>query len=974
MHRNKTRKYKKLRKKKTRRKRGGQPPILIPTKRKKVIWTKHGEQQIGKEIIIQRAWNIFKQTLLDQKNNWFPLTNSLDEHNMRGDIIYIKIIDIDNIWGMPWVYMMTKKHLLDSINKNLDYIIIIDDVKSTGKKVHRFHGDGKPYLAERYTFNKHLITPLEPEILEKKLKNKPSMLSEKDVKDILDNRRHYRFGVNGSQFILMKSNPNRSNKNDHLIEDRDIMMQVQYDKMEAQRKAFMEEEKRKYEEIQKKIEAKKRKTHKKGGKRRKKTRKKRGGWRRIDIDFNKDDIGYYYDCWNRDGNYDDVKYREGMTITGWWDVLNGKREWKILEMLDSDRYDPNLILYDDSRADFGAFRIPAQQLCTRGFKPLKKNQAKTGAGSKKKTRRKRGGVKTNKNMTSKETHKILFSDMEKRWKKNNRKILSQQNESFKKYTKKRNAKFISEFVKNFKHQPNDDDKKLFTIILKYLSKKKLNDSENNFINYYKSKKENKLKFIYMNNQIRQMLRETANEKKKIFHNVYDNPQNLKKLAENQKLLKISDKDGFKFINKNPSERRSPIEFITIPDKQKKDDPEETEKIFKTYAKYTGGRKKRRKKRGGYNELPPIRLNKQEFIDMVQSDPDKSYKIMRNVRFDGMDDIDDPEYGYNKWYTGKIKYKEFNEDFNEDTFIFDIYDADGDYITGWEDSYLALTDGPDTGALDYEWTSVRDSGRDIIFRGGRKKRKNKKKTRKKRGGHYRKEICKQLLYKLENRYRQIELGIDVNNNIKECKSTLKILKKCTEEGFISLNEYKNIQLKIDKLFQQYGGKRRKRTRKRTRKKRGNGGVFSRPLRVRPFVPEEQGENNTVDTFVSESDNQDDGENLPVATPLYLGNEYDNGERDEGMLRLERDRDRTMEQRNRRNNNTRREPTVMRSYTENLRIAQEQERQQRQHQNLNERVNRAWDTEQIRTNQRNNNYYRNSAHDRIMNQINRHRNRY
>ena len=55
--------------------------------------------------------------------------------------------------------------------------------------------------------------------------------------------------------------------------------------------------------------------------------------------------------------------------------------------------------------------------------------------------------------------------------------------------------------------------------------------------------------------------------------------------------------------------------------------------------------------------------------MLQSDPDKSYKIMRNVRFDGMDDIDDPDYGYNKWYTGKIKYKEFNEDWDEDTFVF-----------------------------------------------------------------------------------------------------------------------------------------------------------------------------------------------------------------------------------------------------------------------------------------------------------------
>jgi hypothetical protein len=164
----------------------------------------------------------------------------------------------------------------------------------------------------------------------------------------------------------------------------------------------------------------------------------------------------------------------------------------------------------------------------------------------------------------------------------------------------------------------------------------------------------------------------------------------------------------------------------------------------TRRKKKGGRKRRKKntrrKRGGYRPLPPIHLNKQEFIDKLKSDPDKSYKIMRNVRFDGMDDIDDPDDGYNKWYTGKIKYKEFNEDWDEDTFIFDVYDEDGDYI-GWEDSYIALTDGPDTGALDYEWTSIRDlnGARDIIFRGGRKKRKNKKKTRKKRGGHYRKEI-------------------------------------------------------------------------------------------------------------------------------------------------------------------------------------------------------------------------------------------
>ena len=131
-----------------------------------------------------------------------------------------------------------------------------------------------------------------------------------------------------------------------------------------------------------------------GGKRRKKkTRNKRGGWRRRDTDFNKDDIGYYYDCWNRDGNYDDVKYREGMTITGKWDVLRPISEWDIIEMQDSHRYDPNLILYDESRPNFGEFRIPAQQLCTRGFKPLKRNDAKTGAGRKKKTGKKKKTIR-----------------------------------------------------------------------------------------------------------------------------------------------------------------------------------------------------------------------------------------------------------------------------------------------------------------------------------------------------------------------------------------------------------------------------------------------------------------------------------------------------------------------------------------------------------------------------------------------------
>ena len=38
-----------------------------------------------------------------------------------------------------------------------------------------------------------------------------------------------------------------------------------------------------------------------------------------------------------------------MTITGKWDVLRPISEWDIIEMQDSHRYDPNLILYDESR-------------------------------------------------------------------------------------------------------------------------------------------------------------------------------------------------------------------------------------------------------------------------------------------------------------------------------------------------------------------------------------------------------------------------------------------------------------------------------------------------------------------------------------------------------------------------------------------------------------------------------------------------
>ena len=127
-----------------------------------------------------------------------------------------------------------------------------------------------------------------------------------------------------------------------------------------------------------------------GGKRHRKTRKKRGGWQRK---YNKDNIGAFYYCQNQGNN---SMYREKNIITGRWDELRPIDEWKIIEMEDSREYDPILKLLDESNPDFGEFRVEAQQLCNRGYVPLKRNAPKTGAGRKKKTRKKKKRKKTKK--------------------------------------------------------------------------------------------------------------------------------------------------------------------------------------------------------------------------------------------------------------------------------------------------------------------------------------------------------------------------------------------------------------------------------------------------------------------------------------------------------------------------------------------------------------------------------------------------
>ena len=147
-----------------------------------------------------------------------------------------------------------------------------------------------------------------------------------------------------------------------------------------------------------------------GGKRRrrkkKKTRKKRGGvrrWTREILQPNPetfDDIGYFYDCkpMPHVGSTNKSKYREHMIIKGNRDEneLMLPDKWKIIRMNDSEFYDPQLQLVDmrerEGLRGMAAFRRRAQDLCNRGYKPLKRNDAKTGAGRKKKTRKKKGGM------------------------------------------------------------------------------------------------------------------------------------------------------------------------------------------------------------------------------------------------------------------------------------------------------------------------------------------------------------------------------------------------------------------------------------------------------------------------------------------------------------------------------------------------------------------------------------------------------
>ena len=338
------------------------------------------------------------------------------------------------------------------------------------------------------------------------------------------------------------------------------------------------------------------KSRKKNKKRKSRTRKKRGGWRRRDIDFNKDDIGYYYDCWNRDGNYDDVKYREGMTITGKWDVLRPISEWDIIEMQDSHRYDPNLILYDESRPNFGTFIIPAQQLCSRGFKPLKRNDAKTGAGRKKKTRKKRGAVKFGKNKTTaeivKEGRKILQTTPQKKKRQiREQKIKLTGEQEFALFKKQAMNKMKIAFIKSFNEPPSDKDGKILSLVYKSL-KQPLNKKENEIIQDYRAENNNnKRKLVWMNNSLRQLRDESVKRKHQIY-NTGDDPEVIKKYRPRQRPRKKGPATGLVI---NTDKYMSPVKGPDTRYPKLSLDIGERSKSHKNLFK-EGGRKKKRRTR------------------------------------------------------------------------------------------------------------------------------------------------------------------------------------------------------------------------------------------------------------------------------------------------------------------------------------------------------------------------------------------
>ena len=139
--------------------------------------------------------------------------------------------------------------------------------------------------------------------------------------------------------------------------------------------------------------------------------------------------------------------------------------------------------------------------------------------------------------------------------------------------------------------------------------------------------------------------------------------------------------------------------------------------------------------------------------------------------------------------------------------------------------------------------------------------------------------------------------------------------------------------FDELYpEEKKGGRKKRTRKKKRKykkrksrrKKGSGGVCSRPIRVTPI--------NTSLNVVPGVVVHEVTANAPTASELRMAVPYDDGERDVGMIRLRQGLN---------NNNSTRPINPLRLVLEHQMENNRRNQEQRRLQQLQERINRAWE---------------------------------
>ena len=293
-----------------------------------------------------------------------------------------------------------------------------------------------------------------------------------------------------------------------------------------------------------------------GKKRKRKTRKKRGGndppWQRETLQPNPetfDDIGYFYDCKPMPmiGSTNKSKYRENMIITGDRDgnELTLPDEWKIIRMNDSETYDPQLQLVDmalpEGERGMRWFRRRAQSLCNRGYKPLKRNDSKTGAGRKKRTRKKRGAVKFGKNKTTAEIVKkgrevLKTTPQRKRRERREQQIKFTGEKEFALFRKQSLIEMGIAFQTTFGTAPSNRDRKILSLVYKSL-KEPLSEAEEDDIKKYRAEdEENKRKFVWMNNYLRQLKNKSQRKKFEIY-NHGSNPQALLKYNTGKKKVK-----------------------------------------------------------------------------------------------------------------------------------------------------------------------------------------------------------------------------------------------------------------------------------------------------------------------------------------------------------------------------------------------------------------------------------------------------